>query len=193
VSGGAPTARRFAWASGFALLLALTRPEGAALYAALALAVLLTARGGVRERIAVLAPGAALFVAVGAAYFAWRVWYFADWLPNTFYAKAGFTARHAVRGLGYLAAFAGNWFVWLEVPLALAGAVVLCRRRELVAPVLLAAVLAIVIGVGGDGLPMYRFLVPAVPFLAVLAAAGGAPPAPRAWRPPPPPAPAPGP
>ena len=64
--------------------------------------------------------------------------------------------------------------MWLEVPLALVGAVALCRRRELVAPVLLAAVLAIVIGVGGDGLPMYRFLVPAIPFLAVLAAAGAA-------------------
>jgi arabinofuranosyltransferase len=172
VTGRELSARGFALASALALLLALTRPEGVALYAALALAVLASARGELRARIALLAPGAALFAVVGGAYFAWWVWYFGDWLPNTFYAKSGFTARHAMRGLGYLWAFAANPFVWLEVPLALVGSVALWRRRELAVPVLLAAVLAIVIGVGGDGLPMYRFLVPAIPFLALLAAVG---------------------
>jgi arabinofuranosyltransferase len=172
VTGRPLTAPGFARASALGLLLALTRPEGVALYAALALASFASARGGLRERVALLGPGAALFAVVGAAYFAWRVWYFGDWLPNTFYAKSGFTARHAVRGLGYLAAFGANWFVWLELPLAIAGAVVAVRRRQLAVPVLGASVVAIVIGVGGDGLPMYRFLVPALPFLAVLAATG---------------------
>ena len=174
VTGRELSARGFALASALALLLALTRPEGIALYAALTLAVFASARGELRARLSALAPGAALFAVAGAAYFAWRVWYFGDWLPNTFYAKSGFTARHAERGVEYLWAFAQNWFVWLEAPLALVGGVALWRRRELVAPVLLVAVLAIVIGVGGDGLPMYRFLVPAIPFLAVLAAAGAA-------------------
>jgi arabinofuranosyltransferase len=136
--------------------------------------VFASAHGELRARLGALAPGAALFAVAGAVYFAWRVWYFGDWLPNTFHAKSGFTARHAERGLEYLWGFAQNWFVWLEVPLALAGGFALWRRRELVVPVLLVAVLAIVIGVGGDGLPMYRFLVPALPFLAVLAAAGAA-------------------
>jgi hypothetical protein len=145
-----------------------------ALYAALTVAVFASARSGLRARVAALAPGAALFAVTGAAYFGWRVWYFGDWLPNTFYAKSGFTARHALRGLAYLAAFAANPFVWLEAPLALTGAVVLGRRRELVVPALVVAVLVIVIGVGGDGLPMYRFVIPALPFLAVLAAAGAA-------------------
>ena len=114
VTGRPLTARRFALASALALALALTRPEGVAVYVALTIAVFASARGELRERLAALAPGAALFAVAGAAYFAWRVWYFGDWLPNTFYAKSGFTARHALRGLGYLWGFAQNWFVWLE-------------------------------------------------------------------------------
>jgi len=174
VAGRPATARRFALASALALLSALTRPEGVAVYAVLGLCALASSQGSLRARLAALAPGAALFGVVGALYFAWRVWYFGDWLPNTFYAKSAFTARHAVRGLEYLGAFAANRFVWLEAPLAAVGAVALCRRRQLVVPALLAALLAIVIGEGGDGLPMYRFLVPALPPLAVLAAAGAA-------------------
>ncbi len=181
VTARALTARRFALASALALALALTRPEGVAVYVALTIAVFASARGELRERLAALAPGAALFAVAGAAYFAWRVWYFGDWLPNTFYAKSGFTARHALRGLEYLWGFAQNWFVWLEVPLALIGFYTSWRRGELVVPVLLAALVAIVIGVGGDGLPMYRFLVPAIPFLALLAAVGASALARPAW------------
>jgi hypothetical protein len=172
VTGRLPDRRGFLLASGLALLLALTRPEGVGLYAALALGALASLEGGLRRRLEILAPGAAAFTALGAAYFAWRVSYFGEWLPNTFYAKSGFTPAHALRGVGYLIGFARNPFVWLGLPLALAGGFDLWRRRERVLPVLLVAVVAIVIGVGGDGLPMYRFLVPAVPIAAVLAAVG---------------------
>ena len=172
LSGRAPDARAFLLASALALLLALTRPEGVALYVALALAAFGSAEGDLQQRLRALAPGAALFTVLGATYFAWRLSYFGDWLPNTFRAKSGFTPAHALRGLAYLVAFAANPFVWLELPLATLGAVALWRRRERALPALALALLAVVIGVGGDGLPMYRFLVPLIPVAAVLAAIG---------------------
>ncbi|MFI5315058.1 MAG: hypothetical protein ACHQ6T_05125 [Myxococcota bacterium] len=172
LSGRAVDRRAFVTASALALLLALTRPEGVAVYAALALAVFFSLEGDLRRRIGVLAPGAALFGLLGGAYFAWRVSYFGDWLPNTFYAKSGFTAAHALRGAGYLLGFAANPFVWLELPLVLVGAVSAWRTRERAVAASAAALLAAVVAVGGDGLPMYRFLVPAIPLLAVLAALG---------------------
>ncbi|HTO70323.1 MAG TPA: hypothetical protein VMR31_10720 [Myxococcota bacterium] len=172
LTGAAPSARSFGWVSAAGLALGLTRPEGVAIYAVLAGVALACAPGPLAARVRVLAPGAALFALAGGVYFAWRVWYFGDWLPNTFWAKSGFSAHHAVRGLAYLWAFAQSPYVWALAPLAAAGAFELWRRREPAPLAALAAVVGLVVALGGDGLPMYRFLVPAVPLAALCAAAG---------------------
>jgi hypothetical protein len=170
---GAPlTPGRFLAASGAALLLALTRPEGVALYGILAACGVAGARGDVRSRVRLLRPGLALFALAGGAYFLARWSYFGDLLPNTFHAKSAFTTNHIGRGLAYLGGFAANAFVLCTVPLVAAGAWAAARRRLWVVLAVPLAVLATVVAEGGDGLPMYRFVVPAVPFLAALAAVG---------------------
>jgi hypothetical protein len=126
-----------------------------------------------REGLKACVPGLALFAVLGGAYFAARWSYFGAPLPNTFYAKSAFTLRHAERGLAYVAGFLANPFAWCALPLWVAGAVNAWRQagaRVLVAAPALAV--AVVVAEGGDGLPMYRFMVPVVPLLAVLAAFG---------------------
>ena len=170
---GAPVTRgRFLVASGLALLLSLTRPEGVALYGVLVAGAAAAAPGDLRARARALGPGVALFTVMGALYFAARWAYFADALPNTFHAKSAFTLRHVERGLEYLRGFGANPFVLWSLPLVVAGLATAARRGLLLLAGLPLAVLAIAVVEGGDGLPMYRFVVPALPFLAALAALG---------------------
>ncbi|MFH1277727.1 MAG: hypothetical protein ABIK65_05060 [Candidatus Eisenbacteria bacterium] len=159
---------RFTAASLLFALATLTRPEGALLFAVVLGDRLILRRTPVRST----APGALLFFAIVGAHEAWRIAYYGDPLPNTFYAKSGGGFRAAGRGLRYLAKYAGpfgGWTALAPVPLLFAGPL---RRWERTFLLVLAAYLAYVVVVGGDSLPFYRFLVPAIPLLAVLAVAG---------------------
>lgn len=167
-----PTEKRFLLVAILCLLLALTRPEGVALFLVLMACAAVAATGNARARARTLGPGLVLFAVLGAAYFASRWAYFGDPLPNTFYAKSAFTLNHLRRGLAYLLDFTANPFVQCAVPLVIGGAWLAVRRRLLVLVAVPLAVLLIVVAEGGDGLPMYRFLVPAMPFGACLAAMG---------------------
>ena len=169
---GPVTSRRFSALSALGLFLGMTRPEGVLLYALLAACVSVTMPGTLTARVRLLWPGLALFTALGTFYFASRWIYFGDPLPNTFYAKSGFTLRYVERGLAYVGEFAANPFVLCALPLVAAGVVTALFRRRFTLAAVPLATMALVVGEGGDGLPMYRFLVPAIPFFAVLAALG---------------------
>jgi arabinofuranosyltransferase len=132
------------------------------------------------------------FLAVVLPFFAWRLAYYGDPLPNTFYVKTGGGPDTWLRGLAYLGSFARDF----GGPLLLFAltAPFLPRRHEdskadtssrlrvFVVTVLgrwpgyllmlCAAYAAYVVAVGGDHFPGHRFLVPLVPWLALLIAAG---------------------
>lgn len=110
----------------------------------------------------------------------WRHATYGDWLPNTARAKVGFGARALERGADYVASHALSVPSALLLTLALVAAATLALRRLRRAPceegelLILGAVL--VLGawvypllVGGDFMPMGRFMLPAVPFLALVA------------------------
>jgi hypothetical protein len=145
-------------------LSAVTRPEGALLALVLAVHALRTA--GLRGALSFFGR----FLAPFAVYLLFRVGYYGQPLPNTFYAKVGGRLEQGLRGTRYL------WsFVWTEgaFPLAvLAAAAPFTRRgRRAAAPAAFAAVyVAYVVAVGGDVFPASRFLVPLVPVLAALSA-----------------------
>lgn len=166
-----PRPRGFLDAGAVGVLLALTRPEGALVFGLVACWRLAAAPGGLRQRLAAVGPGLALFALVGGAYFAARGAYFGDLLPNTFYVKGSFTWRHAVRGLEYLHAYASVPAAALLLAAAVAGAVVASRRGQQLVVALWALALSLVVLEGGDGLPMYRFLLPAAALGAPLGAA----------------------
>ncbi|HWN81617.1 MAG TPA: hypothetical protein VNM87_05955, partial [Candidatus Udaeobacter sp.] len=133
-----------------------------------------------------------------ALYLGWRTIYFQSILPNTFFAKTGGGFEVLVRGAHYVAFFARDYLLpWLPL-LATAAALALDRQRKhrfqpvhrpepepvaaaraasrraaLQLEVVLAGGICVVfipyvMFVGGDYMPMYRFMVPMLPLLALL-------------------------
>ena len=149
-------------------LAALTRPEGAALagIAAGAAALLGWRQPGLRRSLAVWVT---IFLALFAPYVLWRWSYYGDLLPNTYYAKVGNSAAQLRRGLGYSNEFFSVTGYWL-VPLALSALWSGRRRFVAVLAIVTAFLVALVVYVGGDGFPMYRFFVPVLsPFFLLVA------------------------
>ena len=149
---------------------ALTRPEGVGVAALVAGGIALLRRPR-HETARTLARFGWVFLALFLPYFFWRWSYYGDLLPNTFYAKVGWSVSQLERGLRYLAAFLRESGYWLLLPYA---GLVWCERRARAALLGMTALgyTAYVAAVGGDGLPMYRFLVPVLPLWFLLAAEG---------------------
>jgi arabinofuranosyltransferase len=174
------------WSGGLFALALLTRPEGA-LFFVVAFAVRFALRAAARQsptRRDVL--WLALAIVPAAAHETFRLAYYGDWLPNTFYAKV----PGAWFGLGstYLAAFALETALPASLAIALVGiarAETPATRRTLALACLAPLPYVIyVAAVGGDHFE-YRFLHVALPFLA-LVTARGAWAAARVFRPGPP-------
>ena len=94
----------------------------------------------------------------------WRLGYYGDWLPNTFYAKTGGFAVE--RGLVYMMDhMLARPILWLAALASL--------RMPAMRPlaIIVAVVVVYVLGVGGDFKPTGRFLIPVLPILAVMASA----------------------
>jgi arabinofuranosyltransferase len=139
-----------------------------------------------------LATLAAPYAAVVLPFFAWRYDYYGDLLPNTFYAKTGGGPLVWLRGLAYLGGFALDFGgpLLLLAPAALGYArpgtgeapairgqgpqriAVLLASWPAYLLLLCLVYAAYVVYVGGDHFPGHRFLVPLVPWLALLMAAG---------------------
>ncbi|HEU5097854.1 MAG TPA: hypothetical protein VFU22_02335 [Roseiflexaceae bacterium] len=161
-------------------LASLTRPEGTLLMGLTLLYVWFigteraTDRSLVR-RIRATLPALAAYLLIVVPYFFWRLNYYGELLPNTFYAKTGGGLRQAARGLIYAGAFAltlGGPVLLLALTPLLGGwrAAVHSWRGYLL--LLVGVFSAYVISVGGDHFPGDRFFVPLVPWLALLLADG---------------------
>ncbi|MCI0548725.1 MAG: hypothetical protein L0027_15755, partial [Candidatus Rokubacteria bacterium] len=165
------------------VLMVLTRPEGTAiaLLAFVVGALMGRRRGGGRAHLRRLGLAAAIAAVSIVALFAWRFAYYGRLVPNTFHAKVTGDKGQILTGLAYL----GDWSLAspllaasLLAPLALLSA----RVRERLGrghPAWLLWVLALFIvasgvALGGDSMPFFRFFVPAMPLLAVVAATGAA-------------------
>ena len=159
-------------------LLALTRPEGApifALFVVARLAARLRAGRFLARDDVVLLVG---FLAIYLPYFAWRLAYYGYFFPNTFYVRRGEGLAQSVglwrSGLRYAAGFfREGGGALLLAPLAIFGASGgragrgdRARARALAA--LVAAWTVYVVWVGGDAKILYRFFVPILPVVFLL-------------------------
>jgi arabinofuranosyltransferase len=187
-------------------LAALTRPEGAPLFAvatvALALAEWrLAVRGMIgggqtrphrRFLLRHLVNVAVVSTAFGL-HLVWRLAYYGDWRPNTYYAKVTGGSEQLLTGLQYLGGFARAFPILAIATVALP---LLLRRAKVAsaaaaseepppeagrgrgagagAAAVIAAVafaeIALTVALGGDSQPFHRFFIPALPLLAVLGA-----------------------
>ncbi len=161
------------------LLLALatmTRPDGIVFVGALlihrALGLAREGDGVKRAGARAAVHGLLVFALVYGPYWAWRSWYYGWPVPNTFYAKVGSGLAQWRRGADYVVHFA----VQGGVVVALLPLLPIFRRlREpwvRLFALFLAAGLFYVVSVGGESLGLYRFIVPLLPFVALLAQEG---------------------
>ena len=175
--GGSPGRGR-GWQAGVAAAAAgLLRADGflwlAVLFGTLGLAAL--ARRDRALARALATAGGLAAVAIGA-HFLWRHSYYGDWLPNTARVKVGSTALGLERGLKYLLTQLLSVPALALVPiLALVARGVRAERAAARGVAwrsggMLAFGWLYAVHVGGDFMPMGRFLVPTLPFLALLAA-----------------------
>lgn len=155
--------RRMGWVLVFCILASLTRPEGALLAALLLgfdwLAQLIAQppkRLTELLRLSLPCLAYALFIAGLTAF---RVVYYGDVLPNTFYAKTG--GIPLSYGPVYLYRFLADGAIFLLVP-ALVGLSCKAYRIGFAFLVLIAVYL---IAVGGDVFSHGRFLLPVLPIL----------------------------
>ena len=104
---------------------------------------------------------------------AFRLLTFGDWLPNTARAKVSLSPMSFERGLNYAASFLLTFPACL---LALLSVLLHLRRPRgelpLQCTVMAGGTLLYAVVVGGDFMTMGRFLVPALPFLALLFGCG---------------------
>ncbi|MFT7670072.1 MAG: arabinofuranosyltransferase [Planctomycetota bacterium] len=149
----------------FAIAAALLRADGA-LWCGFAFLAVLPFWSRARFR-AVLITGVLLTLAV-ALHFLWRHSYFGEWLPNTAKIKAGYTSLRGERGLRYLASFLlavpSIALVLVLAPIATRS----CKRAVPSALIFVVASFGYAIYVGGDFMTMGRFVVPCLPFVALL-------------------------
>jgi arabinofuranosyltransferase len=163
------------WGAVALALAALTRPEGLLV---MALVGLFLVAQVIRRRLPasrVLQWGLLAFGPV-LLHLLWRRQYYGRFLPNTFAVKSS-GAGHLEIGLEYLR-LAGTHFhaELLLLPLL---ALPMALRRHLVSPralvlcgMIVAPYLCYIAAVGGDFMDLFRFVVPILPLVALVAGAG---------------------
>lgn len=171
---GETTGRHRPLVAGFVMTLAaLTRPDGVIFGAVLGAAYLTLTRPRWRTALSY----AAAFAIPHAAFVAWRVWYYGDFFPNTYYAKSGNLAWWS-QGWAYLLLYLQKYWAVGACVLGLAAIVIPVRgdtnsadrplrRIALVAAAMAAMYTLYIVRVGGDFM-FARMLIPATPFYLLL-------------------------
>jgi hypothetical protein len=158
-----------------ALLLSLTRPEGAGLVAVVALYLALMALLGVVSRRYVVG-WVAIFALGFGAFLAWRYLYYHDWLPAPVLAKRGSLSVQIAVAQSRLKPLLAAW--WAGAAGAVLGFLLLLtlptarRGSALLLALVALADAAFIMLSGSDWMPMHRFVVPILPLL-FLGLAGG--------------------
>jgi tetratricopeptide (TPR) repeat protein len=121
-----------------------------------------------------IARDLAIFAAPLVPFFLWKFFYYGDILPNTYYAKGGFSLPYLQRGFNEALLHLKTLGAWGAMPLLAIASI----RHPVHGRMLgsLGAILALacvyVIAVGGDVLPVFRLWMPVVPLGCALVAIG---------------------
>lgn len=116
-----------------------------------------------------------VYLLIMVPYFLWRMSYYGDWLPNTFYAKTGGGLQQAWRGLEYtwqfMISMGGPFILIIFVPVVINWWTTVKSWRGYFL-LLVSAYSIYIIAVGGDHFRGARFFVPLIPWFAILMADG---------------------
>jgi hypothetical protein len=167
--------RPHGWQAGiFAAAAVLMRPDGVVVAGTVLFAAGSSAWWFQRPKLrAAVLRALLLFAICWLLHTRWRLWYHGEWISNPVRIKGDLSWLSFERGFEYVAtmllAFPGLLLAAVPIFFALMRG----ERRECVPLAMICATLvAYVIAVGGDWMPMGRFLVVVVPFFALLFAHG---------------------
>ncbi|MFX0134491.1 MAG: hypothetical protein ACFFDN_12700 [Candidatus Hodarchaeota archaeon] len=115
---------------------------------------------------------AIFFLVTYLPYFAWRYFYYGYLLPNTFYAKVGFSIDQMIRGIQYFVRWLNPGFLLvISALLALFSQKWFRKYSNLsLLPLLVIFYILYIICVGGDCMPAFRFFAPIMPLLCLISA-----------------------
>jgi arabinofuranosyltransferase len=160
-------------------VLALTRIDGILPGIVTAVAILVSSwRNRDRDTVRAVLRSAAIVAAAYALYTGWRLVTYGSVFPNTVHAKVATGTEHVSAGLVYVAMAIARHPWLLMLPFAARS---LLQRAPDLRHVTLAVLAVLVVQVllclvvGGDWMPLHRFLVPVLPLAAGLVAAGCVP------------------
>lgn len=170
--------KNFAYAPLAFVLVSLTRPEGMYLFGLTMIHFVAEKffnkeKNKRKEFKRILVWGALYAIPIGL-FMAWRLSYYGYLFPNTYYAKAGFSKEYFFAGVDYFWQFAQMDLLWgalLVVPIAL----LLWKKRTwemLYLIFLILAYTSYIVSVGGDVLANFRFFIPLLPLIYLLAQEG---------------------
>jgi len=149
-------------------LLGLVRPEGT-LFFTIAFLYLL-ARSPRKASVALMGVG--VIAVFYAPYLLWKWRYFHALIPNTFYAKTGPLGLMLRNGTQYLFGFFLSYGYLLVAGIVLLRAAAQPRERYLLPLALAVACGLVALLFGGDWMPHYRLLLPALPLIMLIASRG---------------------
>jgi tetratricopeptide (TPR) repeat protein len=160
------------------LIASLTRPEGVFVYALVILHRILMEVKLQKSLIITFRiifskeslKGILIFIIPYILYFAFRYSYYGYILPNTFYAKTGFSSAYLNSGLEYFLKF-NNSYLYYGAILALP--LILFRRKDIFFETSLLYIIIIaytlyIIFIGGDVLKQHRFFLTIAPLIFIL-------------------------
>jgi len=145
----------------FVALSTLIRPEGVLVFLIIILHKLLFKKDKLKDCIFSLAS----FIALLLSFLLFKILYYGDIFPNSFYAKTGFSLEYVKSGLEYFWLFLKHYALWgIIYLLPLLFYKSLDQKQKLF--LLLTYIYTLyVILIGGDVLMVHRFFLPVLPFL----------------------------
>lgn len=147
------------------LIAVLLRPEGAFIAIILILIECITIRKFPKYTLR-SAIGALI---LGLPYIAFKLYYYGDILPNSFYAKTGFSMAQLSNGFEYIARFMSHYGFY-GIPLIFSLVMFRKLSKEFQAVIIFTFVYSVYIMlVGGDVLKVHRFFIPLIGLYALLA------------------------
>jgi tetratricopeptide (TPR) repeat protein len=145
----------------FTALSTLIRPEGVLIFVIILLHQLFTGKDKLKNSLFFLAG----FIALLLPFFIFKILYYGDILPNSFYAKTGFSLEYIKSGLEYFWLFSrhyAHWGILYLLPLLFYKNL---DEKEKLFLLFIYIYTFYVILIGGDVLMVHRFFLPVLPFL----------------------------
>lgn len=145
----------------FTALSTLIRPEGVLIFVIILWHKLFFRKDKLKDSLFFLAG----FVALLLPFFIFKILYYGDILPNSFYAKTSFSLEYIKSGLEYFWLFSrhcGLWGILYLLPILFYKN--LDQKQKLFLLFIYIYTLYVIL-IGGDVLMVHRFLLPVLPFL----------------------------